>query len=177
MSAAAPQAQAAGVTPLPTVTPAPAAAPAPVKLGGEAREVALAEAQHVLAAVQDPRRRERLAELIADVDEGAVEGDSAQALEEVLELGLVSGRLRAVYGPEGEQAALRTFRKLPLGKELTEGAREITGALQTLVGRELEKVAISSVGPGAYVVTLAADGIELSVRVDRQGARLTTVAI
>ena len=153
------------------------AVPAPVKLSGEAREVALAEAQNVLAAVQDPRRRERLAELIADVDEGAVAGDSAQALEELLELGLVSGRLRAVYGPEGEQAALKTFRKLPLGKELADGAKEITGALQTLVGRDLEKVAIASVGPGAYVVTLAADGIELSVRLDRQGARLNTVAI
>ncbi len=183
MSAAAPEtaapaaAPAAAPVPVPAAAPAPAPAPAPVKLTGEAREVALAEAQHVLAAGQDPRRRERLAELIADVDEGAVAGDSAQALEEVLELGLVSGRLRAVYGPEGEQAALRTFRKLPLGKELADGAREITGALQTLVGRELEKVAISSVGPGAYVVTLAADGIELSVRLDRQGARLNTVAI
>lgn len=173
MSAAADTAEAGA----PVEDAADAAPPVAVKLSGEAREVALAEAQHVLAAVQDPRRRERLAELIADVDEGAVEGDSAQALEEVLELGLVSGRLRAVYGPEGEQAALRTFRKLPLGKELAEGAREITGALQTLVGRELERVAIASVGPGAYVVTLAADGIELSVRLDRQGARLNTVAI
>ena len=169
----------AALAPSPDAAPAPSpdAAPAAVKLGGEAREVALAEAQHVLAAVQDPRRRERLAELIADVDEGAVTGDSAQALEELLELGLVSGRLRAVYGPEGEQAALKTFRKLPLGKVLAEGAREITGALQTLVGRELEKLSVSSVGPGAYVVTLGADGIELSVRFDRQGARLNTVAI
>lgn len=156
---------------------AASAPPRAVKLSGEAREVALAEAQHVLAAVQDTRRRARLAELVADVDEGAVEGDSAQALEEVLELGLVSGRLRAVYGPEGEQAALTTFRKLPLGKELAEGAKEITGALQTLVGRELEKLSVASVGPGAYVVTLAADGLELSVRLDRQGARLHTVSV
>ena len=153
------------------------AAPVPVKLAGEAREVALAEAQHVLAHVQDERRRARLVELIADVDEGFVSGDSAQALEELLELGLVSGRVRAVYGPEGEQAALKTFRKLPLGKELADGAREITGALQSLAGRELEKVSISSVGPGAYVVTLAADGLELSVRLDRQGARLHTVSL
>ena len=160
-----------------TADAAEAAAPAPVKLSGEAREVALAEAQHVLAHVQDERRRARLAELIADVDEGEVSGDSAQALEELLELGLVSGRLRAVYGPEGEQAAIKTFRKLPLGKELTEGAREITGALQSLVGRELEKMSISSVGPGAYVVTIGADGLELSVRLDRQGARLHTVSL
>lgn len=154
-----------------------AGAAVPVKLAGEAREVALAEAQHVLAHVQDERRRGRLAELIAYVDEGEVAGDSAQALEELLELGLVSGRVRAVYGPEGEQAALKTFRKLPLGRELADGAKEITGALQTLVGRELEKLSVASVGPGAYVVTLAADGLELSVRFDRQGARLHTVAI
>lgn len=154
-----------------------AAPVAPVALAGEAREVALAEAQHVLAHVQDERRRERLAELIADVDEGQVSGDSAQALEELLELGLVSGRLRAVYGPQGEQAALKTFRKLPLGKELADGAKEVAGALQTLVGRELEKVSVTSVGPGAYVVTLGADGLELSVRLDRQGARLHTVSL
>jgi hypothetical protein len=156
-----------------------AAAPdeAPIALAGEARDVALAEAQHLLAHVQDERRRERIAELIADVDEGAVSGDSAQSLEELLELGLVSGRIRAVYGPEGEQAALKTFRKLPLGKELSDGAKEISGALQSLVGRELEKLSVTSVGPGGYVVTIGADGLELSVRFDRQGARLHTVSL
>lgn len=156
---------------------AEADAPAPVKLSGEARDVALAEAQQLLHAVQEQGRRDRVAALIADVDEGEVTGDQIDALEELLEIGLVSGRLRAVYGPEGEQAALKTFRKLPLGKELAAGAKEITEALSTLEGRELEKVSISSVGPGAYVVTLGAGGLELSVRFDRQGARLHTVAI
>lgn len=156
--------------------PAPAPAPA-VKLAGEARDVALAEAQQLLAHVQDERRRERLAELIADVDEGEVSGDTADALGELLELGLVSGRIRSVYGPGGEQAALKVFRKLPEGKELADGAKEITGALQTLVGRELEKVSVTSAGPGAYVVSIAGGGLELSVRLDRQGARLNTVAI
>lgn len=156
---------------------ADAGAPAPVKLTGEAREVALAEAQNLLQHVQDERRRDRVAALIADIDEGEVAGDNVQSLEELLELGLVSGRLRSVYGPEGEQAALKTFRKLPLGKELAAGAKEITGALSSLEGRELEKVSISSVGPGAYVVTLGAGGLELSVRFDRQGARLHTVAL
>lgn len=153
------------------------AAPAPVKLAGEAREVALAEAQNLLQHVQDERRRDRVAALVADIDEGEVAGDNVQSLEELLELGLVSGRLRSVYGPEGEQAALKVFRKLPLGKELSAGAKEITQALSSLEGRELEKVSISSVGPGAYVVTLGAGGLELSVRFDRQGARLHTVAL
>ena len=90
--------------------------PKPVPLQGEAAEVALAEATAVLAMVQDADRRGRLADLIAAVEDGAVEGESAQALEELLELGLQTGRLRALYGPAGEQAALKTYRRLPGGR-------------------------------------------------------------
>ena len=148
-----------------------------VTLSGEAREVALAEAQAVLALVQDEVRRERLAALVADIDEGRVEGASAEALEELLELGLQTGRLRALYGPGGEQAALVTFRKLPRGAELAKGAREVSDAMTTLAGKTLESVTLASVGPGAYVVSLAADGVELSIRLDRQGARLASIGI
>ena len=49
-------------------------------------------------------------------------------LERVLELGLQAGRIRAVYGPGGEQAALRLFRRLPAGAELAETARVGLGA-------------------------------------------------
>jgi hypothetical protein len=149
----------------------------PVPLGGEAREVALAEAQAVLALVQDERRRERLAALVADVDEGAVEGETAEALAEILELGLATGRLRSLYGPEGERAALLAFRRLPRGAELVEGARDVTEALSALAGRTLESVSVANAGPGAYVLSLAADGLELSVRVDRQGARVHSVGV
>ena len=58
------------------------------KVTGEAREVARAEAQAVLAMVVDEARRARLADVVAAVDEGAVEGAEADALAELLELGL-----------------------------------------------------------------------------------------
>lgn len=148
-----------------------------VALNEEAREVALAETQAVLALVQDERRRERLAELVAHVGEGRVSGSSAEALEEILELGLATGRLRALYGPGGEQAALLTFRKLPRGAELAAGAREVTKALKALEGRRIDSISLVNAGPGAYVLSLAADGLELSVRVDRQGARLHSVGV
>ena len=150
---------------------------APIRLSDEAREVALAEAQAVLALVQDERRRERVAELVADVNEGAVSESSAGALEEILELGLQTGRLRALYGPGGEQAALLAFRKLPRGAELAASAREVTEALRALEGRRIDSVSLANAGPGAYVLSLAAEGFELSVRVDRQGARLHSVGI
>ena len=81
-----------------------------IALRGEAAEVALGEAQAVLALVHDGERRGRLADLVAAVQDGELDDDDAQALEELIELGLSSGRIRSVYGPEGEQAALKTFR-------------------------------------------------------------------
>lgn len=143
-----------------------------VRLKGEAAEVALGEAQAVLAMVQDEERRGRLADLVAAVADGEVADTEAEALEELLELGLQSGRLRAVYGPGGEQAALKVFRQLPRGRELGETAREVTEALASLEGKTLETVQIQAVGPGAFLLTLGVDGLQLSIRLDRQGARV-----
>jgi hypothetical protein len=151
------------------------AAEKPIALGAEAAEVALAEATAVLAMVQEEERRGRLADLIAAVEDGAVEGESAQALEELLELGLQTGRLRALYGPGGEQAALKVYRRLPGGKGLSESAREVSQALSGLAGSTLEAVSLSAVGPGAFALNLVVEGRELSIRLDRSGARINSI--
>jgi hypothetical protein len=148
-----------------------------VALPEEAREVARAEAQAVLAAVQDEERRARLADLLAAVDEGEVEGDDAQALGELLELGLQTGRVRALYGPDGEQAALKVYRRLPVGRELGAAATDVNAALAQLEGRVVERVTVSAVGPGSHSVTVATEGLELTIRLDRSGASLGTVAV
>jgi hypothetical protein len=148
-----------------------------IELKGEAAEVALGEAQAVLAMVQDPERRGRLADLVAAVGEGAVDEDDAQTLEELLELGLQTGRVRAVYGPGGEQAALRTYRKLPRGREVGEATRAVSDALGGLTGRTLDAISLQSVGPGAYSLNVSVDGRELTVKLDRQGARLGSVVL
>lgn len=139
-----------------------------VKLRGEAAEVALGEAQAVLAMVVEPERRGRLADLVAAIGEGEVEGPEAEALQELLELGLGSGRLRALYGPGGEAAALRVFRRLPRGRQLSDSSREVSEALASLAGATLEGVAIQAGGPGTFLVSLAVEGRELAVRLDRQ---------
>ena len=146
-----------------------------VVLKGEARDVALAEAQAVLAMVQDAERRERLVSLVTAADEGAVAGEDADALEELLELGLQTGRLRALYGPGGEQAALQTYRRLPSGSAASESARDVSSALATLVGEQLEAVSVSALGPGAFSLTLAAAGRELTVKLDQSGVSLASV--
>jgi hypothetical protein len=148
-----------------------------IVIRGDAAEVALGEAQAVLAHVLDPERRGRLADLIAAVQDGQLQEDEAQALEELIELGLQSGRIRSVYGPEGEQAALKTYRRLPGGRALVDTASEVTGALAALEGKTLEDVKIQFTGPGSYLLTLGVEGLELAVRLDRAGARVHSVGV
>ena len=146
-------------------------------LRGDAADVALGEAQAVLALVHAPERRGRLADLVAAVQDGELGDEDAQSLEELLELGLQSGRIRSVYGPEGEQAALKTYRRLPGGRALADSASDVSEALSALAGKTLDDVKVQSTGPGAYLLTLAVDGLELSVRLDRAGARLHSVGV
>jgi hypothetical protein len=148
-----------------------------VNIRGDAADVALAEAQAVLSHVLDPEKRGRLGDLIAAVQEGELGEDDAQALEELFSLGLETGRIRSVYGPEGEQAALKTYRRLPEGRALSDSAAEVTDALSALEGKLLEGVKVQFTGPGSYVLTLAVDGLELSVRLDRAGARVHSVGV
>jgi len=146
-----------------------------VRVSGEAAEVARAEAQAVLAMVQDETRRLRLADIVAAVDEGEIGGADADGLAELLELGLQTGRVRSVYGPEGEQAALALYRRLPLGRELTQSTRDLTEALTALEGRTIEKVSVNVVGPGEYGVTISTEDYEIVLRLGRAGARLATI--
>ena len=146
-----------------------------IELKGEAREVALAEVQATLAMARGDDMRARLAELAAQLDAGAVDGDGEELLESVLELGQQAGRIRAHYGPGGEQAAVATLRRLPRGRERAESARAVSTALQALVGRQLGAISIQAVGPGAFALQLEADGVEAAVRLDQTGARLASV--
>ncbi|HZO98546.1 MAG TPA: hypothetical protein VFB42_14390 [Gaiellaceae bacterium] len=145
------------------------------RVTGEAREVARAEAQAVLALVADEGRRARLADVVAAVDEGVVEGDDADALAELLELGLSTGRVRALYGPGGEQAALALFRRLPAGRELADSARELNEALTALEGRTIERVSVSAVGPGEYGVSISTEDFEIALRLGKAGARVASI--
>lgn len=146
-------------------------------LKGEEREVALAEVDAVRAAVQDADYRKRLDALRESIEDesGTVEPDELAELERLVTIALQSGRIRALYGPGGEQALLRLYRKLPGGLELAQSAAAVGEALSGLQGRILEGVALTAVGPGAFSLTVTAGGVQLKVNLDRQGARLASV--
>jgi hypothetical protein len=148
-----------------------------VRLAGEAQEVALAEAQAVQAMAADDDYRERLAALVGAASEGEVGEEDAATLEELLELGLQSGRIRALYGPGGETAALGLYRRLPRGAAVVQSAAEVGEALRALEGRELGSIELRVVGPGAFMLSLSAGEVEVSLRLDRQGVRLSSVGV
>ena len=148
-----------------------------ISLSAAEQEVALAETQAVLAAATRPDYRADLTALAASIETGALQPEHAETLERIVELALQTGRVRALYGPPGEQATLRLYRRLPRGAALTESAREVSQALGSLRGRTLEGATLTAVGPGAYTLSLSAGEARLSLRLDRQGARLTSVEV
>jgi hypothetical protein len=149
-----------------------------VTLGAEEQEVALAEIDAVRAASGGEEYRDVLDAAAEAVSAGSIDsGRLADELDRILGLGLQTGRIRARYGPGGEQAALRAYRKLPTGRELAQSAKAVNEALAALAGRSLDQVLISANGPGAFTLSLVAGGAELSIRLDRQGARLASLGV
>jgi hypothetical protein len=139
-------------------------------------EVALGETNAVLAATTSETSRSELTSLCDALERGQLDADDAARLERVIELALQAGRIRAIYGPGGEQAALRLYRRLPHGRAAAQSAKDVTQALGALTGRQLDGASIEVVGPGAFSLTLSVDGKQITVRLDRQGARLASVA-
>jgi hypothetical protein len=146
-------------------------------IGAAERELALDEVRLVRASTADEGRRRDLDDIVEALEDGRLADDSHSTLERIVTLGLQSGRIRAVYGPAGEQAALRLYRRLPEGAAVRESAEAVSEALQSLRGKELESASIAAVGPGSFALTLTAGGLELSVRLDRQGVRLGSVGV
>jgi hypothetical protein len=149
---------------------------AAVAVRGEERELALSEVEAVLAAVPEGGYRERLDAIHAALAEGrAVGEDDTAELERLVTIALQSGRARALYGPGGEQALLRLYRKLPGGIEARESAAAVTEALGGLEGKPVERIVLTAVGPGSHSLALEAGGLRLLVHLGRDGARLASV--
>ena len=154
-----------------------AAVAAAIKVSETERELALAETRAVLAAAASEEYREQLVELERALEDGLLDEQQALTLEPILELALQAGRIRGIYGPPGETAALRLYRKLPRGVALQRSAREVSEALSSLQGHTLEGATLTAVGPGAYTLSVATAEGRISVKLDRQGARITSVEV
>jgi len=148
-----------------------------LRVGDAKRDVAIGEVTALLGVVEEAAFRGELKALAAGIEAGEL-GPGAQAtLEQVLELGLQAGRIRAVLRAGRGAAGLALYRRLPAGAALVESARELSAALRALQGLELGSIELRAVGPGAFTLSLPAGELQLSLRLDRQGARLSSVRV
>ena len=97
------------------------------------------------------------------------------AARAVLELGLQTGRIRAIYGPPASRRRCGSTGSCPRGAALTESAAR--SPRRSARSRAALESPVDRGRPGPFTLSLAAGGAELSVRLDRQGARLASVGV
>ena len=125
----------------------------------------------------DPAARERYAELASAIATGAVAEERLEQLTTILEIGLQSGRIRRVYGPDGEMALGRIYARTPRGAEVSQAAAAVTDALRALHGQVIDNLRITPLGPGAYSLLVDTRECQITVRLDRSGVRVDNVAL
>lgn len=133
---------------------------------------------HAVAALQPtPEVRQRYRELAEFVERGQVPADRLEQLALVLEIGLQSGRIRRVYGPDGEMAIGQIYQRTPRGAEARAAAAAVTAALQALRGQTIDDLRVTALGPGAYSILIDTRQCQVTVRLDRSGVRIDNVAV
>jgi hypothetical protein len=125
----------------------------------------------------DPEAQARYAALLHAVESGAVGEEHIDTLAGLLAVVLESGRVRALYGPAGENSLLSLFQKTPQGSSLAQMANAVNQALTGLEQQVLAGITFRSTGPGAWALTLQTDRCELSVRIDRRGIHVENLGV
>lgn len=148
-----------------------------LRLSAVEQELVGAEVRAFARLQGEPAARERQAELAELVESGHLPDDRLAELAAILEIGLQSGRFRRVYGPDGEMAIVSLFQRTPRGMEVSAAAAAVTTALHALCGQVLDDVRVTALGPGAYSVLLDTRQCQVTVRLDRSGARVESVAL
>jgi hypothetical protein len=148
-----------------------------MRIGATEQELLAPEIRKFARGLPDREARARYEQLLASVEAGEVEDELLGSLSIVLEISLQSGRVRTLYGADGEQALARLFQRTPAGAALSEAARTVTEALAGLHGQTLEDIRVSTLGPGSYGLMIDTDRCQINVRLDRSGVRVENVAI
>lgn len=142
-----------------------------------ARDLLLPEIEALLAEVRGSEARLRFARLARAVAAGRVEPEEMPALEQVLRLGIETGRFERVHGRAADTLARGLYGRTPAGRASAAQAAEVTAALAAFAGAELRALAVATDGPGGYRLTLETDRGEALVRIDRNGVRLDSVQV
>jgi hypothetical protein len=153
------------------------AAPAAVDLDAAASELLAPEVQAVLERVQAPEARAPWLGLQAAIAQGRVTEAHLPALEQVLRLGIETGRFERVHGRAADTLARGLYARTPTGRAAAEQATAVSNALGALAGSRLLGCQVAADGPAAYRLRLATDRGEVLLRFDRAGVRIDSVEV
>ena len=148
-----------------------------IALDGIQRDALLPRLDAFLGAVGDPAARAPYAALRAAVARQAVPAELAGRLGAIVELALTSGHARAAHGPGAELALWSLFQKTPRGREIAASVGALNAALAPLAGRKIEAVVAAARGPGAYALTLRAEGVAATLRFEPAGVRIENLEV
>lgn len=137
----------------------------------------MAEVAQALDQIRAPELRVSYQELLTAADQGEVPEELLVPLQNLLEIGLESGRIRAVHTAHGEMAARRIFARTPRGSALRATTAAVNEALQGLSGQVLGEVTLSANGPGSYSLSVNTDQGTVLIEVDRGGARIKSLEV
>ena len=150
-------------------------------VAGEEREVALAEVDAVRAAARRgrlPRRCSTHGARRRSSRGGARPTARPSELDRIVEPRAADRpHPRAVRAERRAGRAAARTASCRAAASSQPSAKAVNEALASLEGRSLDQISIAAVGPGAFTISLVAGGAELSVRLDRQGARLASVGV
>ena len=136
---------------------------------------AVAAAASGYAAVLPPAHAgmyDALAEAAAD---GRIPDDLIDAAERVTTVTLQTGRARRAGLASDEKLLAAVYRRTPAGKALAGRAREVNQALETLTGRQLKTARVGAIAPGAYTLTLEADGVAVILQIGTSGIEIRSL--
>jgi hypothetical protein len=141
------------------------------------RDVLAHELDVLVRRLPDEAARAPYLRLRAAIETGEVPEDLFGHLENLIELALQTGRARRFHRAEGEQALIRLFHRTPHGRTAAEQVQTLNAALAALGGQVIDSVQVSASAPGSYSITVDTDRCVLTIKVDRTGARVESMAI
>jgi hypothetical protein len=158
-------------------SPPPDAPPPSLPLTLTERERALLgpEVAAVAGSIAEPSLRTAYEALLAGVEQGEVPPASLDRLENLLEMGLQTGRFRRQQGPIDTQVLYRLYGRTPRGAALARALTGVNDALAGLAGQAIEGLALSAKGPGEYELAVETDQCRMAVVIGAGGVHLSSI--
>ena len=148
----------------------------PLELQPNEQEILAQDVPAFARTLKDPASRERYALLAEAVETGSVPAELHGPLETMLELALQTKAIRNRHGPDAERALADLYFRTGRGAAQRQAARDVTRALEALVGQTIEKIAVTA-GPGRHTIAINTDRAHLTLSVDRGGVRVDRVEV